>query len=111
MEESYSEGVANHAGPESCGYSGNTVAEALTGERVGWVLSLEIFIKHPGCRPAPDEGKAKFHGPLERGPWGLGEVRDPTHARKHFARESGGPVSDSRNRDRVCVVNPKGVRP
>jgi RNA-directed DNA polymerase len=42
MEVSYSEGLANHAGPESCGVDREVEVEALTGGRAGWVLSREI---------------------------------------------------------------------
>ena len=42
MKESYSEGVANHTDPESCGGGSNAMAEALTGEHVGGLLSSEI---------------------------------------------------------------------
>jgi hypothetical protein len=42
MKEPYTEGVATHGGPESCVDSRKGVDEALTGERVGWVLSREI---------------------------------------------------------------------
>ena len=42
MQKSYNEGLANHIGPESCGSSGNTDIEALTGVRIGWVLSREM---------------------------------------------------------------------
>ncbi len=41
MQESYGEGLANHAGPESCGTVGNGSPEALTGVCAGWVLSPE----------------------------------------------------------------------
>lgn len=41
MQESYSEGLAIHTGPESCGYAGNGLFEALTGVHAGWVLSRE----------------------------------------------------------------------
>ena len=41
MKESYSEGVASHTGPESCGAARKVVAEALTGVRAGWVSSRE----------------------------------------------------------------------
>ena len=41
MQKSYSEGLAIHAGPESCGYAGNDISEALTGVHAGWVLSRE----------------------------------------------------------------------
>ena len=42
MQESYREGVAIHAGPESCGRPCEGCAEASTGVRVGRVLSREI---------------------------------------------------------------------
>jgi hypothetical protein len=37
VQVSDSEGLANHAGPESCASLGNGVREALTGERAGRV--------------------------------------------------------------------------
>jgi hypothetical protein len=42
MKEPHTEGVATHGGPESCVDSRKGLGEALTGERVGWVLSREI---------------------------------------------------------------------
>jgi hypothetical protein len=42
MGISYSEGLANHAGPESCVGVRKGAGEALTGVRAGWVLSREI---------------------------------------------------------------------
>jgi RNA-directed DNA polymerase len=41
MKKSYGEGLAIHTGPESCGDARKGVAEALTGERAGWVFSRE----------------------------------------------------------------------
>jgi hypothetical protein len=41
MKESYSEGVAAHTGPESCGAAGEGGVEALTGVRAGRVSSRE----------------------------------------------------------------------
>jgi hypothetical protein len=41
MKESYSEGLAIHTGPKSCGATREGGAEALTGERSGRVLSRE----------------------------------------------------------------------
>jgi RNA-directed DNA polymerase len=43
MEVPYGEGIAGHTGPESCGGARESAAEALTGERAGWVLSREIL--------------------------------------------------------------------
>jgi len=42
MEESYSEGLASHTGPESCIGARKSSDEALTGVRAGRVLSREI---------------------------------------------------------------------
>jgi hypothetical protein len=42
MKASYSEGLAIHAGPESCGGARERTAEALTGVRTGRVFSREI---------------------------------------------------------------------
>jgi len=44
-----SEGVANHAGPESCVGTRKGAGEALTGGRVGRVLSRERRSKTSGC--------------------------------------------------------------
>jgi hypothetical protein len=47
MKDSYSEGVANHTDPESCGCDSNDMvppSAGLTGERMGRVLSREIPI-------------------------------------------------------------------
>ena len=41
MQESHGEGVATHAGPESCGAARKGGVEALTGECAGRVLSRE----------------------------------------------------------------------
>lgn len=47
MEESDAEGVASHSGPESCGGLREGTIEALTGVRVGWVLSRVIQFRAP----------------------------------------------------------------
>ena len=41
----YGEGVAIHTGPKSCGGGSNAMAEALTGVRIGQVLSREMLMK------------------------------------------------------------------
>jgi len=57
-----SKGLANHTGPESCAGAGNRPGEALTGERVGRVLSREIAqlrsadgVEMPEGHTAPDD--------------------------------------------------------
>lgn len=69
MKESYSEGLAIHTGPESCGRDRKVMDEALTGVHAGWVLSCETP-SHPsrvvpmGCRPLRSKGKATLGMPL-----------------------------------------------
>jgi hypothetical protein len=41
MKESYGEGLATHAGPESCGVARESSVEALTGVHAGRVFSRE----------------------------------------------------------------------
>ena len=41
MQVRCDEGIASHIGPESCGCVREGVVEALTGEGMDWVLSLE----------------------------------------------------------------------
>ena len=41
MQEPYNEGLTNHIDPESCGYVGNDMSEALTGGHAGRVSSRE----------------------------------------------------------------------
>jgi hypothetical protein len=41
VQVSASEGVANHTVPESCAETREGFGEALTGVRIGWVLSRE----------------------------------------------------------------------
>ena len=55
MKVSYVEGVANHNGPESCGAAREGGVEALTGGRIGRVLSREIhalLLKQQALRDA-----------------------------------------------------------
>jgi hypothetical protein len=62
MKESYVKGLATHSGPESCGGARKGDGEALTGERVGWVLSREMEI----VRDADPVGKRGRPQPLSR---------------------------------------------
>ena len=57
MQESYSEELATHTGPESCAQDGNIVCEALTGVRAGRVLSFEIAVNVPSADGIPRYGR------------------------------------------------------
>jgi hypothetical protein len=67
MKESYVKGLASHNGPESCGGARKGMAEALTGERAGRVLSREMKLNRDADpvrrrgRPQPTRryGKAR----------------------------------------------------
>jgi len=91
MKESYDEGVANHIGPESCAFVREDRGEALTGVRAGRVWSREI----PKSRVLTlyYGWKARLGVSVSRDTFGPCAVRGPEHARKHLAREPGGPIS------------------
>ena len=92
MKVSNNKGVANHIGPESCAVGSNPYSEALTGERAGWVLSHETRIENRApTRSNTREGHTARA--IARARSRLCGVRDPEHARKHFERESGEPVT------------------
>jgi hypothetical protein len=90
MRESYSEGLASHADPESCAGDREVVGEALTGAHAGWVWSSEIGIL--GCGRRGCRRNATRDGAQARVPsWPHG-VEDPMHAWNLFVREPRDPV-------------------
>ena len=60
MEESYSEGVAIHVGPESCVGVREGAGEALTGVRMGWVI--EPRYQRSGVPTPSDEAEGNIVG-------------------------------------------------
>ena len=62
MKKSYGEGLATHAGPESCGGARESTAEALTGVRAGQVFSRERDF----LRGADAVRRSGRHDPLHR---------------------------------------------
>ena len=57
MKESYGEGVASHAGPESCTDAREGAREALTGGGAGRVLSREIHDPLRGADAVETSGR------------------------------------------------------
>ena len=55
VQVSPSEGLANHTVPESCADTREGVGEALTGVRIGWVLSAKT--PPPGRRRCALSGR------------------------------------------------------
>ena len=76
MQVSYSEGVANHTVPESCVGPREGDGEALTGVRIGWVLSRENNTL--GTPTLCIERKATWTGASSRAPGRPGAVVDPS---------------------------------
>ena len=76
MQVSPSEGVANHTVPESCAEAREGFGEALTGVRIGWVLSRENTT--PGAPTLCIERKAIWTGASSRAPGRPGAVVDPS---------------------------------
>ena len=85
MQESHNEGVASHIGPESWRFGRKVVSQALTGERMDWVLSLENRI----VRSA--DGFASFgrqHHPLRQREKQMNSAWSKTPATyRHTSRE------------------------
>ena len=88
MQVSYSEGLANHTGPESCVGIREDVGEALTGECIGQPSSRESLIFPDADVVEITEGN--MGSAITRAPAQSGVVEDPEHVRKLFAREPGG---------------------
>jgi RNA-directed DNA polymerase len=76
VQVSFSEGLANHTVPESCADTREGVGEALTGVRIGWVLSRENTT--PGTPTLCVEWKATRTGASSRAPGRPGAVVDPS---------------------------------
>jgi hypothetical protein len=90
----YSEGVATHAGPESCAVGREAGGEALTGERAGRPLSRERFLvlgaDAVGLAEGNTDGRVTASARTARR--GL----RPRHARTLLAREPGDLPPDHR---------------
>ncbi len=89
MKEPHVEGLATHDGPESCVDVRKGVGEALTGVRVGEVLSREIITL--GCRRG--SGPGRQHGQARHREHLAGPARSEAlcmHDNLH-AREPGDP--------------------
>jgi len=90
MKEPHIEGPATHDDPESCAVARESGGEALTGARMGTVLSRET--RHSGV-PTP-LSEAEGHtteGATSRASGRPRAVGDPSHVLKLLAREPGEP--------------------
>jgi hypothetical protein len=69
MKESYGEGLAIHTGPESCADVREGGGEALTGVRVGQVLSREKESIHRGADAVRVDGRQYPAGCYRKTSW------------------------------------------
>lgn len=92
MKESYSEIVAETAGPESYADRGNTVGVATTGVHLGPVIELrkDAF---SACRHFQAGGRQHRCDRYGKTTHGRGGVKDLVHGWKLQTREPGGPMS------------------
>jgi len=109
MKVPYGEGVAIHTGPESCGDAREVMAEALTGDCVGQVLSRERLV----LQDADDVNKyGRQHSPLRyRERWtdpAWSETLGMHKSLSHGNREIPQPIPE--NGTGVRAENPKGTR-
>lgn len=110
MKESYSEGLANHTGLESCVDNGNVIDEALTEGSAGCVLSPEIYCVlgadvvslngKQDCINCNGEGYAGLAGSETTCMHGNTLYRNREVLRLTFGDST-----------EVYMVNPRGVRP
>src|SRR6266545_3200257 len=97
MKESYSKGIANHAGPESCEGVRKDALEALTGEEAGRAIELRKQDKLRGADTVMASGRQHRWTRNRQESAGPRAVEEPRHARTLIARKPGDPVSG-------CVV-------
>jgi hypothetical protein len=107
VEVSRSEGLANHAGPESCVVRREAQGEALTGERVGWVLSRESSKVQGADAVASAEGKTGALVKRERArPCVVG---DPSmRGSSVYGNREISPLADARKAQRPASGRPEG---
>ena len=119
MQVSYSEGLANHTGPESCVGIREDVGEALTGERIGQPSSRESLIFPDADVVEITEGN--MGSAITRAPAQSGVVRDPgmCGSSLHGNREVSGStcgwtpqvrIGKARSRSRRCT-DPRSLIP
>ena len=109
MKVPYSEGVAIHTGPESCGVVRKGKAEALTGGCVGQVLSPERLVlqyaddvNNYGRQHSPWRYRKRWTDPARSET--LGMHGSLSHGNREIPRLT------PENGAGVRVENPKGVR-
>jgi RNA-directed DNA polymerase len=107
MKVSYDEGIASHVGPESCVGGRKVTVEALTGERVGWVLSREMAKIRSADNVCPLEGNTGRVAKQDLPDSARSETPRTHRSISRGSRETPGSAGP---RGPVRAVNPKGAR-
>ncbi len=89
-KEPYTEGVANHRGPESCAAAREGVGEALTGVRAGRAIEPRNTFSGMPTLSSAAEGNTQ-RSEMRAAP-GSRAVCEPEHAQKRPTREPGDPA-------------------
>src|SRR6185295_8662088 len=97
MKESYSKGIANHTGPESCENVCENELEALTGEDAGRAIEPRKLDKLRGADAVMASGRQHRWIRHRQESTGPRAVEEPRHARTLIARKPGDPMTG-------CVV-------
>ncbi len=109
MRVSYSEGLANHTGPESWLDDCEVAGQALTGEPAGWVLSREMIMSW-GADSVLLHGR-QHRERREREPLS-GPTRSETPCMQGSTRSGTREIPSSASPEgEVRAENPKGARP
>jgi hypothetical protein len=107
MKVSHDEGVASHVGSESCVGSRKAAGEALTGERVGWVLSREMAKVRSADNVRPLEGNTERVAKQDLPGSARSEAPGTHRSISRGSREVPGSARPCRL---ARAVNPKGAR-
>lgn len=111
MQEPYSEGLASHTGPESCGYVGNGMSEALTGVHAGRVLSrVSSYVTARSADAVENVGRQHCSYRYRKGCSDSARSETPSTHGNSLHRNWDIPYStSSEDGDEVRTVNPLGA--
>ena len=110
MQEPYGEGVVTHTAPESCGYIGNDVVEALTGVQAGRVLSrVSSYVTVRSADAVENDGRQNCVSHYHEMPADSARSKTP-HTFGNFLRRNWDvPSSTLQDGSEVRTVNPNGA--
>ena len=111
MQEPYSEGLAIHTGPESCGHVREGMPEALTGVHAGRVLSrVSSYVTVRSADAVENVGRQYWRCRYREACSGSARSKTPGTCGNSLRRNWEIPcLALSGDGDKVRTVNPQGV--